>query len=266
MLKIKLLFVAILLAFFSIGQTPIEYYTRANEYGSLRLPLCDFKEIASDIEYFVKDTTSGSSNPRDFPLLKCDFRRDEKTITLTSFNQVKLLNLEKESYTEVSLVYNFDNQPITEANLSLGNRYRKLTVKGTDEKKVQALYRAIDESIHSKEYPVPLQQYKEFVMGLAWLVFSFSFFSLKNVSEKASTIQNAIKKAVWYAILIVISGIVVVLYSVNKINFFPDLLLAADSSSWTDRNTNLLGLIGFYITVITLLFSIAKYIYKTIFK
>ena len=261
-MKYKLLFILSFLVVTAFGQKTVNYL-RTSDYDRLRISIEDFKKIITSIQYYYNETPKDSTDRNKTFSFKCDFSKKDKALTLSTFKQLAELNLNGESYSDIVFIYSWDNKPISEVTIYLNNSYRKLTVSGTDEKKVEALYRDLDTQLHSNEtFLAWINLVLTFTLA-TYLIFLLSVmtcsYTAQNVFSKDRTRQSTIIFIV--ACLFCFVALVFYLSPISFKDLFPNFLLTPDKSTWLDRNINAFGFIAFLLTVITLVYQIVKYFF-----
>lgn len=245
----------------SFGQRTVNYL-RTNDYDRLRLSIDDFKKIISSIQYYYNETPEDSTGRYRTITFKCDFSKKNKALTLASFKQVSELNLDGENYSDIVLIYSWDTKPISEVTLFLNSSYRKLSVSGADEKKVEALFRDIDSQLKSNETTLSWINWEMVFVMATTLIFviamQFFFLTRRIVFSKERSRQ--------VTVLFILTGIYCfasIIFFFSSISFrdiLPGFLLTPDKTTWIDRNINLLGFIAFILTVIPIIYKTTKWI------
>lgn len=259
MRKIKL-FILLTLGFSTIyGQAPIDYI-RTSEYGRLKISLTNFKKIVSSVQYYYKEVEKDTTDVNS-PMLKCDISRKALALTLSTFKQISDLNLDNENYTDVLLIYAWKDKNISEVTLWLNGSYKKLTVRGKDEKKVEALYRDIDSQIRSSESFMSWLNLEMAIGMLSTVLFVISVLDLLPLIEVFISKRRNLRSSIVLCLVIIylLAGIIFFFSPVSMKDFFPNFLLTANDLSWIDRNANMLGFIGFLITIVSILYSTIKW-------
>jgi len=259
-LKYKLFFLLSLLTITAFGQKTVNYL-RTNNYDRLKISIEDFKEIIASVQYYYNETPKDSTDRYWSNSFKCDFSKKEKALTLSSFKQVEELNLNGENYSDIVFIYSWDAKPISEVTIFLNNSYRKLTVSGTDEKKVEALYRDLDNQLQSKEPPFA---WVNLVMTFTFFLYSVFVFALIICFIAAENVfsENRTRQSTFVFIVASLYCVIALIFYFSPFNFrdmFPDFLLTPDKSTWIDRNINILSFIAFVITIIPIIYKTIKW-------
>jgi len=262
-MRYKLFFILSFLAITAFGQNTVNYL-RTNDYDRLKISIEDFKKIVASVQYYYNETHKDSTDRYRTVSFKCDFSKKEKSLTLSSFKQVTELNLNGENYSDIVFSYSWDTKPISEVTIFLNNSFRKITVSGTDEKKVEALYRDLDNQLQSKETPFAWVNLVMTFTFFLYLIFTFALimciYTAENVFSKNRTRQSTVTLIVAGLYCFVALGFYFSHLSLR--DMFPDFLLTPDKSTWIDRNINILGFIAFVLTIISIIFKATKWILK----
>ncbi len=245
------------------GQNSIEYI-RSNELEKIKIDVNDFKKLVSSIEYYCDKKTNDSTNTSIYPTIICNITSKSKALTLSSFKQISNWNIDNETYDKVSFYYSYPNKPISQIEIHFSYYGRNITIKGLDEKKVEALYRDLNEQLAYRKILFSKIEIGIIISIFMYLLFMFSVYLMPtsfNLIYKGER-----KKSTIFIFLLTLSYFIFYsfyLYSDMSVrNFFPGFELTPDNLSWIDRNTNLLGFIGFIITLITIIFGFLKWIFK----
>lgn len=262
-LKIALLFLLTLGTLSSFGQRTVNYL-RTNDYNRLRISIDELKKIVSSIQYYFDETPKDSTDQFRIIAFKCDFSKKGKALSLSSFKQIAELNLDGESYNDIVLIYSWDTKPISEITFYLNCSYRKISISGTDEKKVEALFRDIDAQLKATETTLAWINW-EMVFGIAaTLLYVFLIPILAYAVVDLFTKKRNRKTTVVF----LISGtycIAAVIFFFSPFSFrdmLPGFLLSPNKTSWIDNNANLLGFIGFIFTIIPIIYKTTKWVWR----
>jgi hypothetical protein len=260
-MRYKLFFILSFIAITTFGQNAVNYL-RTNDYDRLKISIEDFKKIVASVQYYYNETQQDSTDRYRIVIFKCDFSKKEKSLTLSSFKQVAELNLNGENYSDIVLSYSWNTKPISEVTIFLNNSFRKIKVSGTDEKKVEALYRDIDNQLRSKETPFAWVNWVMTFTFFLYFIFVFALimciYTAKNVFSKNRTRQSTVILIVAGFYCFVALGFYFSPLSLG--DMFPDFLLTPDKSTWIDRNINLLGFIAFVFTIISIIYKAIRWI------
>jgi len=262
-LKSTLFILLVSLTINSFGQRTVNYL-RTNDYNRLQISIQDFKRVISSIQYYYKETPQDSIDQYRTFNFRCNFSKRGKALSVSSFKQVAELEFNGEYFTDIVLIYSWDSKPISEVTLYLNNSYRKLSVYGTDEKKVEALYRDIDHQLQSSETTLAWINWDMTFGLLATLIFTFAIqifiIATRKIFSKERTRLNTV--LFFLTGLYCFSAFVFYFSSLSFKDMFPGFLLTPDRLTWIDKNANIIGFIGFVLAIIPLIYKGTKWMWR----
>ncbi|MCX6238093.1 MAG: hypothetical protein NTY07_11165 [Bacteroidia bacterium] len=244
-MKFKIISLAILILaeLSSVGQTG---FTRSNEYNRLRLSTSDLKKICNSILYYYLEVPIDSSLLSDKAHLYITCQNKGKEIILTSFDQISELNIDGEDYSAFNLDYTYRAKPIAVVNIALSNYSRTLSVTGKDIKKVEALYRDIDDQLRSNENSLGWINWGMVFLFLSFIIFSVAL-TFGMIAAQVLFSKKRDKESVVSFIVCLLICLLLIIFSLSPISFsdiFPGFLLTNEKVPWYVKNALLIVVIG----------------------
>jgi hypothetical protein len=169
--------------------------------------------------------------------------------------------MDSENYDDIVVYYSWDNKTISEVRLILNDFYRKLSVSGSDEKKVEALFRDIDYHLNEHKQFLSSVNFELIIIILMFLTFIISSrYLLESIQQLKN--GNINKKTIFiFAItsILILSG-VIFFFSKTKISdFFPGFELTPDNANFVDKYGNFIGFVLSVVTIIGLIRQFFKW-------
>ena len=252
------------LSLFIYGQDNIDYI-RTKNFKRISLTLEDFQHIVNSIQYYFKETPKDSTDKYDKASFKCELTGKDKALAFSSFSQMENFKIESGNFNSATIRYSWDKKPISSVNIELMDYYRKLSITGSDEKKVDALYRDITEQLDAKTVFLSSINLPLIFGTLAILLFSICFSILIHSLEKVLNKKRDRQTIILFVIsLIIFTTSIIYFFSSYEIrDFFPGFQLSSDTSTWWDRNQSLIGFLSFIGVIITFIVKSFKKIWYT---
>ncbi|MFA5300145.1 MAG: hypothetical protein WC389_18310 [Lutibacter sp.] len=240
-----------------LGQNQIEQI-RTSEYEKLSIDFKDFKKIIESIEYYYLNTEKDSLDPYNPVKLRVELIRKDKAISLSTFSQFKEFFKNGENYDDLVVYYSWDNKTISEVRLILNDFYRKLSVSGSDEKKVEALFRDIDFELKEHEQ---FLSWVNFEIIIVILMFSTFIISSRYLLESIQQLKNGNidKKTIFIfviTLILMLCGIIFFFSKTKVSDFFPGFELTPDNTNFVDKYGNF---IGFALSIVAIIGLIRQF-------
>jgi hypothetical protein len=221
----------------------------------------EFKKIVSVIHYYYSESIKDSVNRNKQFSIKCDFSTTNKALSISTFSQLETLKLD-DNYTNLRLTYYANEQSISEVLIDMNQSSRSISVSGLDEVKVEALYREINSRLETK---TTLLSWINWSITIIFILFVTSWIAIITLAVFTRKIISGDRSPalIVYVILLIIYTVSILLFVFSPIkiaDLIPNFLITPDSISWWDKNSGLIGFIGFMMTVITVLFNFIKWI------
>lgn len=242
---------------FVFAEKPIEQI-RTSEYDGISIDLKDFKKIIESINYYHLKAHKDTLDKYDRASLRIELTSKDQAISLSAFSQLKDLSLDDESYTNIRVSYSWDEKDISRVEISLNSAYRSLSITGSDVKKVEALFRDIDDQLSSNEMAlswIPFVFILQLLLMFAFIYsikyFVLSFQKLYDGNRDRRTLFIFIS-----TLVILIFEIIFFFSEVRIRDFFPDVQLTSNQESFIERYGEITG---FFLSVITILGFLARF-------
>jgi hypothetical protein len=237
-------------------------YSRTSEYDRMFLTTKDLNKIIEAILFYHQEAPHDSLDPYNTVNTRLTLTNKSRSVSLSSVEQLIDLDIQDEKFTEVDFYYSWKNKPISEVTLFLNPHYRKLTVNGTVQRKVDALFQDIDLQLKAKEAFLGHIRWDFFLAFIAFITFIIAFWS-GFLSLKTALSPNRTPQSVVVLLFTLTYCTLAIIFFLSKMSFFdllPGFEIAMTKSSWIDRNANLLGFICFVITMFSFIVSFTKWL------
>lgn len=259
----------LILAIISLTATGQINFKRQKEYGRMSISNEDFKKLVKTIHYYhgeqSNDTTKhvipkyDNGQPvskgildlinKPYYSISMEINDGGQTQELSSFDDIDKLDLDGHTYDRLNLTYINLNQPISEIRITFNNSYRNLSIGGSEKRKVDGVYRDLDEQLSERVSTFSFIRWDMIFSSLLFLSFLFAMIIV--ISASASQSADA-KKYLYMRIICGIYVAVCIIYFLSTYDladFFPQFQLKPDDTAWWDRYGNLIGVIGFFGSV-----------------
>ena len=258
-LAIILLFTATLNA---AAQDKVEF-SREKNYKRMTMSKEALIKLIKAIQYYhnenLPDTISLSTYRKHS--INLEIGRNNESQILTGFQQIEKIELDGKDYTRLEITYLNTEQAISSINLNLASYNRRLAIKGTDQQKVNALFRELDEHLIESQNFLAFINWSAVISATALCLFvlcQFIFFQIKPQENNPGSIRLAktIKN------ICVIYDVIFIAFFLSPLELselFPGFTLTAEPSLWWDKYGNFIGV---FSVIIPATIAIIKFLSK----
>lgn len=228
------------------SQEPVEF-SRDKTYERLTISKDGLKKLMKSLEYYHYENPTDSTSVYIKPSISCEVGRDNESQTLNGFGQMEKIEFDDKDFTELNIIYSNSRKPISSINLNLSSNYRKLSIKGTDQKKVNALFRELDEQLTTSEDFLGFVNWSAILTATSFCLFMLAQFILFQIKPQENNSRDInLVRIIKSGCIIFIIGCLVFLFSPFKLDdWFPGFTLTSNPTHWWDKYGNFIGVFSF---------------------
>lgn len=233
--KILPVIITVLFAYPCFGQTE---YTRTKEFGTIHINFEAYKELITTIKYYTDESEKEIDSVPDV-WVNATFRKGGEMIGITSYEGILNFDSKNNYYNNVYFYYGSKNTAISVVEINLNSGTRRIKVEGANEKKVEALYRAIDAQlvahltpINSGTLAIPLV-----ILSCIYLFVGYIYLGVKvapftrRMNEKTAAI-------------LLLSFLIFLCLSAYSATWIPEFILSPTKENFWDRPSSIIGFIS----------------------
>ncbi|WP_199136054.1 hypothetical protein [Pedobacter sp. ASV12] len=250
-MKKTLIFFLLILSVFAYAQDAVQF-ERAKSYERLTLTKEGFDKLIKSIKYYHKGNSLDSTGLSRRYSISCEIGRNSESQTLNDFSQIEKLDLDGKDYTSLRINYLDLYQPISSIYLKFTSYDRSLSINGTDQQKVNALFRELDEQLTASEDFLSYINWPAILSTVLFSLFMCAqviYFQIKaqdNNPQSLRLVKTIKSICIGYSLLWIIFG----LSPLKIADLFPEFILTAEGTHWWDRYGNFIGVFSFLGTTL----------------
>ncbi|WP_131537428.1 hypothetical protein [Pedobacter nototheniae] len=245
-MKQILLFLLSILHFAAFGQETVQF-SRDKNYERLTISKDDLAKLIKSLRYYHNENRPDSIQLGRIHSISCKIGRNNESQTFTGFSQLEKIDLDGKDYTDLDIAYSDQHQPISSVYIKFSSYDRRLSIDGTDQQKVNSLFRELDEQLTAKEDFFSFINWHASLSTIFFVIFMFAqliYFQIKPQDNNPSSLR-LVRTIKFICIIYSITWVLFLLSPIKLSNFFSDFTLTADPSHWWDKYGNFIGVFSF---------------------
>ena len=255
-MRLKLIPILIICVLKCYSQSDMAY-SRTNKYGHLKLSAKDFKELITSIKYYA-DEYKSKDDSIVAGSIHCTFKKNKKALYVQSFNDIANVDLDDKAYDYVYLKYEYENKNAALlVEVLLEDSRREIFIGGTDEKKIDALYREIDERLRLNEQTGWWEAIPLSILAISLIVLIVGICYLAIISKKLDRPKLIMLTLMYFLLMIFSLGI-----SIKSWDWFPGFTLSKDNPAFYEKYGPEMGFIGFILSIIGAITPVVVWVRK----
>ncbi|MFC1225337.1 hypothetical protein ACFE6N_16125 [Pedobacter sp. BG31] len=260
----KYILIAILLtiSISSLAQEKVEF-SREKMYDRMTMSRERLIKLIKAIDYYHNENLPDSISLDIYRkhAISLEVGKEDESQTLTGFKQIEQIELDGRKYSKLDILYLNQQQPISSINLNLASYSRRLAIKGTDQQRVNALFRELDEHLVDSEDFLGFVNWNAILSTALFclmLLAQLIFFQIKPQENNTASIRLA-KTIKFVCVVYSVIWLLLMLSPFELSSLFPGFSLSSDPTHWWDKYANFIGVFSFLGTA---LFGIIKFLSK----